>query len=57
MFKEVKGWEGLYTVNECGVIKSTPRNGNGVTGHVMTKSTDNYGYKVIIVRNKKKVCT
>lgn len=57
MFKNVKGWEGLYTVNEKGVIKSTARNGNGFKEHIMTQSTDSYGYKVVKMRNKNKVCT
>lgn len=57
MFKNVKGWEGLYVVNEQGVIKSTARNGNGFKEHVMSQSTDSYGYKVVKMRNKDKVCT
>ena len=47
----------LYIVNEKGVIKSAARNGNGFKEHIMSQSTDSYGYKVVKMRNKNKVCT
>lgn len=57
MFKDVKGFEGLYKVNEEGVIVSTPRNGNGYKEHIMSHSTDSDGYEVCKLRNKDKVIT
>lgn len=57
MFKQVVGWEGLYEVSEEGVVRSTPRNGNGFKSHVMSQSTDSYGYKVVKARNGDRIRT
>lgn len=57
MFKPIKGFEELYSINEEGVVKSVGRNGNGFKEHIMTSSTDSDGYKVVKLRNKNKVIT
>lgn len=57
MFKAVVGWEGLYEVNEEGIIKSTPRNGNGYKARVLSQNKDSDGYLVCKMRNGSKVRT
>ena len=57
MFKQVVNWEGLYEVNETGIVRSTPRNGNGFKSHIMSQSVDSDGYLVFKARNGLKVRT
>lgn len=57
MFKDIRGFEGIYQVNEEGIIISTARNGNGHKQHTMAHSTDSYGYAVVKLRDKNKVIT
>lgn len=44
MWKDVVGYEGLYTVNEFGDVKSTPRNGTKNGGKILNKCINSYGY-------------
>ena len=53
----IKNWEGLYTVEKDGTIKSVPRNGTKRNGKTLSHSTDSYGYSVVKFRNKTKITT
>ena len=57
MFKDVKGYESIYKINEDGVIKSTPRNGNGYKEKIIKHSLDSYGYEIVHLRNGNKNST
>ena len=54
VWKEVIDWEGLYWINDCGQVKSAPRNGNGYRGKILTPRKSRDGYiQVCLSKNGK----
>ena len=59
IWRDVKGYEGLYQVSNCGRIKSLPRNGTIKAERILKQTIDSTGYLIVGLHknNKaKKVC-
>ena len=56
IWKDIKGYEGLYKISNLGRIKSLPRNGTIKNERIIKYSLDKYGYPQVILHNKKYKC-
>ena len=56
-WKAIPSWQGLYEAHPEGQIRSVPRNGTRRSHHILSQSTDSYGYKVCKLRHGNKVMT
>ena len=52
IWKDIKGYEGLYMINNLGIIKSLPRNGTISSERILNQYYDKYGYKYVALHNK-----
>ena len=49
IWKDVKGYEGLYEVSNLGRVKSLPRNGTVLHEKILKYGLDRYGYRQVIL--------
>lgn len=56
IWKDIKGYEGLYQISNLGRVKSLPRNGTIKTKRIIKYELDKYGYPQVILNNKKHKC-
>lgn len=47
IWKDIKGYEGLYQISNLGNVKSFPRNGTSKKEKIRKPNTDRYGYHYI----------
>lgn len=55
IWKDIEGYEGLYQINNCGVIKSTPR--KGTRGGIIVQTPDKNGYLCVGLNKNNKMKT
>lgn len=57
LFKDVKGYEGLYQISNLGRVKSLPRNGTINAERILKSTINNSGYNTVILAKQNKCQT
>ena len=52
IWKDIRGYEGLYQVSNLGRVKSIPRNGTIKQERILKQCKDKYGYFQVVLHNK-----